>query len=505
MNRRIILLNTITASVQVVIVGLTYFFLYKLLISKIGMQKIGIWSLVLSTISVANISNMGLSSSIVKFVAKYHAREEYKTLVDLIKTAFTSIAIFLGAICIVSYPLMNYILKFFIPINSIDEAKIILPYALVSLWLASISSILLSGIDGLQQTYLRSIVLSGSNVLFFVLSFLLVDRYQLLGLAYAQLIQYALIIIIAFMILRYHLNIPLTVTLKWDKKLFKEMLSYGVNFQLISISTMLYDPVTKLLLSKFEGLPSVGFYEMASRMVVQVRALLVNANNALVPTIAYMYENDMQSVKAMYIRSFRYLFYLALPLFATLTAFTPIISELWIGHYEREFVLFSIMLNVGWFINILNAPSYFVYMGVGDLKWSLISHLAISLLNGFLGYLFGISIGGDGVVIGWIIALIAGSLIVPITYHSSNRISLKELFPGGNTLFILTLLLYSSLSIFFYNTYRWRINFEYAFMINILMCVSVVVPVMCTNSLGIELLKIIKNQLQEGRASDAVN
>jgi O-antigen/teichoic acid export membrane protein len=54
----------------------------------------------------------------------------------------------------------------------------------------------------------------------------------------------------------------------------------------VSISQLLYEPTTKILLSKYGGLGILGNYEMASRLVNQVRALIVNANQVVIPIIA---------------------------------------------------------------------------------------------------------------------------------------------------------------------------------------------------------------------------
>jgi hypothetical protein len=49
---------------------------------------------------------------------------------------------------------------------------------------------------------------------------------------------------------------------------------------------MLIDPVIKALLVKFGGLSPVAYYEMAQRMVMQFRSLLVSAAQVMVPMVA---------------------------------------------------------------------------------------------------------------------------------------------------------------------------------------------------------------------------
>jgi O-antigen/teichoic acid export membrane protein len=192
---------------------------------------------------------------------------------------------------------------------------------------------------------------------------------------------------------------------------------------------MFYDPITKALLSKFGGLSMVGYYEMANRMIQQFRALIVSANQVLVPSIADLQEKSPEKIRSVYLTNYNLLFYLALPLYTMIIISTPLISELWIGHYERIFVILGILLSAGNFLNTLAGPSYFANLGTGLLRWNVISHITIAILNAGLGAIFGIIFNGFGVVVAWIITLSLGSAVIYVAYHIENKIPLRELFP----------------------------------------------------------------------------
>ena len=64
--------------VQVVLVGISLFILYRFLLRSIGIERMGVWSVVLATTSVANVANLGISASVVRFVAKYLHEEKKK-------------------------------------------------------------------------------------------------------------------------------------------------------------------------------------------------------------------------------------------------------------------------------------------------------------------------------------------------------------------------------------------------------------------------------------------
>ena len=91
MKTRRIFKNARMAVLQVLVAGLTLFFLYRFLLNTIGVKQLGVWSLVLATSSIIHIGNLGFSGSVVKFVAKYVARQELVLAAEVIETAAISL------------------------------------------------------------------------------------------------------------------------------------------------------------------------------------------------------------------------------------------------------------------------------------------------------------------------------------------------------------------------------------------------------------------------------
>jgi len=198
---------------------------------------------------------------------------------------------------------------------------------------------------------------------------------------------------------------------------FREVIAFGAQLQLISVTILLAEPTTKALLARFGGLSSAGYFEMATRMVQQVRALLINTNQVLVPAFADLQERGRDLVVQLYRDSFRVVSYLAVPLLGGLVALIPLISEWWIGHYEATFVLYATLLAFGWFVNILCAPAYFLGVGTGHMRWNVLGNVATGALNVIGGITLGLLYGGTGVVVAAVVALSAGSLLILVMYH----------------------------------------------------------------------------------------
>jgi O-antigen/teichoic acid export membrane protein len=433
MKHKQIFWNAATTMVQVIGSAGSLFILYRFLIRTIGIEKLGIWSLVLATTSVVTLANQGFSTSIVKFVAKYAALNRPERVCSLIETAFLTIGGVLAVVCIALYPLAHWGLKLILPAARVSEAASLLPFTLASLWINIVGSILLAGLAGYELIAYRNYVVLGGSILYLLLSILWVPRHGLLGLAYAQTTNTAACFLATWYLLRRTIPQLSIIPRRWDRNLFREMWVYGVEFQFITVSQAVREPVTKVLLAKFGGLAMTGFYDMASRWVFTFRELIVQANLVLVPTISGLREKDPGAIPRIYRESYRLIFFLAVPTFAFLVAVSPVVSRVWLGQYEPTFVAFVGLLAMGWLINILSNPAYVVDLGTGRLRWVSIGCAVTGILNPALGYFAGKYLGGVAVVGISALSLAAGYTIVLVAYHLENCIPFRALIPEASS------------------------------------------------------------------------
>jgi O-antigen/teichoic acid export membrane protein len=219
------------------------------------------------------------------------------------------------------------------------------------------------------------------------------------------------------------------IPVRWLREVFREIFIYGVNFQLIVVMRMFFDPITKCLLSHFGGLAIVGYYEMASKLVIQVRQILISANRAIVPVVAELFETNREEIHSLYRRNYMLFIFLSLGVHTGVMVGGPLISKAWIGWYEGAFLYSLTLLCIGWLLNSPNVPSFFLFMGIGKLKYNVISTALIGIANLGLGYALGVTFGWKGVIAGWVIALGAGSSVIYIAYHKLYNIRLAELWP----------------------------------------------------------------------------
>lgn len=429
MNRRQVLFNALSAIGQLIGNAAMLFFLYRFLIHEVGIERLGVWSLLLATTSLVTLANQGLSMSIVKFVAKYAAQGGHADVSLLVETAMITAGVTLGVLSVGLYPGARWALSFVLPSARLAEGLAILPFALISLWLNVLGTIAQAGLAGHELITICNYIEFAGSASYLALAFLFVPKHGLVGLAAAQVAQAAFGLAAAWHLLRRRVTELPLLPRHWSRARFQEMLGYGAQFQLITICQSLREPTTKALLAKFAGLADTGFYDMAARLVVNLRELIVQANQVLVPTISSLGDGDRDVIRRMYRESYRVVFFLAVPSFAVLAMASPVISELWIGRYEPVFVRFTSILAVGWLFNVLCNPAYVVDLGTGSLRWVSIGCAVTAVLNAGLGLAAGELAGATAIVAAAVISLIAGYLIILIAYHREANESVRMLLP----------------------------------------------------------------------------
>jgi O-antigen/teichoic acid export membrane protein len=142
-----------------------------------------------------------------------------------------------------------------------------------------------------------------------------------------------------------------------------------------------------------------------------------------------LHERDPRSLPALYRESYRLIFYLAIPTFAFVAIAAPIVSRLWIGRYEPQFVAFVGLLATGWLINVLANPAYVFDLGTGALRWVSIGCIATGILNASAGFALGRQFGGMAVVAVSASTLALGYIIILVSYHVQNRVPFTVLAP----------------------------------------------------------------------------
>ncbi len=401
--------NAASSVAQTVLSALLLFGLYRYLLAEVGAASLGVWSVILASTGAARIADLGLAGSAVKFVASYLARGDEETAGAVAETTVTTIGLVIAVMAVGAYFVVGALLPAFIEPEGLEAARELLPWACVSFWLVSLAGAAQSGLEGCARFDIRNAVLLASQVVYVGLAIVLVGRVGLVGLAFAQIVQGALWFGALWLALRQRLPGLGWLPRRLRPDLVREMLSYGVSFQLLGILRMLFEPTTKALMSRYGGLEAAGLYEVASAAVLKVRSLLVAALQVVTPEVATLHERRPSRVNGVYREVDRLSWALSLPIFAGLVAGAPLLSHLLTGGFDAQVVFFVAVLSIGWLLNTVSVPAFFVLLGTGQMWHVVASHVTIGVANAALCWALGRVYGADGVVWAWALALGLGS------------------------------------------------------------------------------------------------
>jgi len=432
MQKRQLLINAVVGVGQVVVSAGAFVVLYGFIERRLSLEALGIWSIVQASARTTVTANLGMNGGATKFIAQYLAHEQHNYVSTLIQTALLATAVAMLGMVLLIYPFLEVILSYTlgdeVTAEQMSEALKLIPLALGAFWLGTVGGVILGCVEGFQRVDLSAYLTVIATLVYVGLGLWWIPQYGLIGLAYAQVVQMSVLCVLGWLVLRRLAPALPWLPVRYRMVAFKEMIGYNVKFQVISFSLILFDPVTKNLLALFGSLSAAGFYEAASRMVIQLRALVNTAHRAVVPTIADLQERAPQKVRRMYTVSFRLVVFLVTLAVPGLVALIPVVAEVWLAEgYQPMFMGFAVILLGAWFLNLLSNPAYYANLGTGELRWNVIAHLAIGGLNVVLGLALGYAFGSYGVVTAFALALLIGSAITALSYHVIHHIRLSQL------------------------------------------------------------------------------
>lgn len=420
-------LNSSLSVAETIVNGLSLFALYAFVNRTLGVASVGVWALVLATGSLTRIADMGLGQGLQRKIAVALAGGDRGRAIDYVETAVMAVGLFYAVLLAAAFYPALWVLNSTLP--TVDGGMLIqlLLLAFASFWISQIAWLALFGLCGTHHVYLKCIISMASNVTNVGMAFVLVPKIGILGLGVAQCAQAVLALLIGAVALGHVLPGLRWIRLRWSRGTFRELVSYGWKLQMVSLLVLGYEPVTKFLLGRFFGAEMVGLYELATRMVQQVRALIGAPNNALLPTFAALGNAGPQGCTPILRQAQRVTNFLGTAVAVVLLGLLPVISEIWIGRFDMNFVVFAGLLTVGWFIGLYTAPLYYFGMALDQFRWILTGHALMVALNVALCVLAGLEGDARSLVLATNVAMVIGSMTWMIGIASGNSLQVRTL------------------------------------------------------------------------------
>ncbi|WP_165842877.1 oligosaccharide flippase family protein [Phenylobacterium deserti] len=417
---------------EVVVTSLGLFLLYKIIIASVGVSGVGIWSLVMAATSIARVADVGAAAGLGRYIALADREgPQARTAIDYIETAWLlNFLLYLTLGLLLYWP--AYMGLGLLPDPAvIREARQLLPFAIGSFVLMNLTAVVNSALLGLGKSYQKSALSMLAAIGQIGVAVFAIRSFGLRGVALAQMAQNLFICIVGWLLTTRAASGRVDLRLPWRLRMqpLRELLGFGLRLQAVNLATFLHEPAVKLAFSVVGGVHALGLFEMASRVVLQARQLLVTPSQNLTPLFARAVAENDPALRDLYQRAVTLIMLVAVTGFGILALGAPLLSKLWLGRVDGIFSLTLAVLCFAWLFNVVSVPAYLLGVGSGVVRWNLLGSAVTTVFGPVFGIFLGIMFGPLGVTTGAAIGIASGALLISVQNCRAQRLRVLPEFP----------------------------------------------------------------------------
>lgn len=404
--------NAVAAAIEQVVVGASFLVFYGVLIRMAGADVVGVLSLVLVLASIGMMANAGFGSAIARFAPAFEGRGDRVSTVRCIETAMLATAVLYAGLLVIAYiPFRAMIVAQVGDDHASLVSELMVP-ATVYVFMMGLGSVTTLALTALQRSDMRM----WANILGAILCLLWVfssaRAYGVVAGLWALAAQSTLVLVLTWLQLRRLVPELGWIPWRFSSAMARNLLTIGANLQAQSLLVAALEPVSRLLIAHFGSLVDVTYFSMAARFVLQIRALIFASAQPLLSAFSYLQEADPSTLGDLYRRVNTLVSFTTLIALSATAGAAAFVGEVWIGERQDVFVVFTVILALGWIPNTLVLGSYFLAYAKGRMGYNLGSHIVMVVLNIALGPVLGFLAGPVGVATGMAIALIISGLVM---------------------------------------------------------------------------------------------
>jgi len=343
------------------------FIMPRMVDRRLGQELLGVWDFAWSLVSYFGWVQMGLNTSVNRYVARY------RTLGDIsgVNRVVSSASCLLGIIGLLVLGL-TIVLSLLLPqlfgarlgenVRDTQWVVFFLGAGLaIQISLGAFSGVL----TGCYRYKLVHIIGSGWHTL--------TTAGMILALLKGGSLPSLAVITFAGLVLTYSTKVVLAYRVFKDLRVrpsligwetIRKLFVFGGKRQIPAISRLLLNQTTSILIVAYLGPMALALYSRPRSLIRHVDALVNKMAMTLAPTTSSLQStNDLEGIRMLLIKSVRYTFYLVLPLVLVLTVFGSPILHLWMGpRYANGLV--PAILAVGYLATMVQVPALRILMGM---------------------------------------------------------------------------------------------------------------------------------------------
>lgn len=389
---------------------LCVFLVYRITILHAGLEWLGIWSLLIACATIARIIDISGSATMARFVATASLETDPFRARDYVHTAIITGFAINAAIGVSFWLAAPLVLPSFISSDHMDQAHVLVPWVIANTILGALAYTPISALDGAQRADRRSIVGATAAAVLLFAGWVLVPRLGIVGLAAAQMLQQATMLVMGWAVLRRHVRGLGWFPWCWRRKIFIEMTGYAARLNAVATMGLLFEPLAKFAFNHSGGPALVALFELASRLVTQFRVLMITTAAPLSPAFAARVGFADPASRRILEQATRISALASAGMTLVILFAAPLVSLILLDRVSPEFLYMNTALTAGWAINTLALPLYFAAHGLGRLLWNFVG-AALTAASALVGAFFFVpAFGPTGLIAAIVAGLLASTL-----------------------------------------------------------------------------------------------
>lgn len=357
---------------------------YPLYLYFLGYYRYGTWSLLASVIIFSQMSDLGISSAVMKLSAEEFGRNNIAGI-RAIFSAGSLILFLMGIIALtlifIFRDIIPHILN--IPEQDYDLSVKLLPYIGLLSVAVLLNELITATLAGLGRMDLSSLLQSLGRLAGTIVSIVLLWKMKnITALIAGSAVAVAVPMVLSLVSIHHFIKLSPFTFAGISRFHFRQLFGFGGYVFGTRVSTLLLFPANKMLLSWFSGggVASVSVYEIAYNASMQIRALSESALRPFLPATsclaAQLSHVSLQKIRDLHRYTFKKILHLGLPLHIVAIVLSIPFLKIWLGsRYVPELGPVVMIMLAGSFLSLAGVPAWYILLGLGKPVYCFIAGL----------------------------------------------------------------------------------------------------------------------------------
>ncbi len=409
--------NALFNGAEVIINGICLFLIYRHVLDVLGVAMLGVWSLVLATSAFGRAADLGISGGLARFVARALGEEQPQQALVYIRTGMIFMAVVMATVAFASWWPLSTWLGLALSGTELEVAREVLPWAILNFWFLMVKAVLDSALTGVHRADLKAVAGIAGVLSQLGLTYLLVVNHRLLGLAWAQIAQFVVAILLEVVFMLTVARLRASGAAWFSRPAMREMFGFGLKLQLGSVANLTFEPVIKTAIAAIAGTHVLGIFEIAYRMSYQVRNIATMALQPTVATFAAIRARSEAETMVLFRKVTRGASVATAILMTGVAVGSPLISWLYLARVDPLFVYASALMGVMWGSTILVSPAYYYGIAIGRVAPYVVGEF-VAVATSFLSVII---LGQGGSVAAMVVGVCTGKLLGSLLLGTLTR------------------------------------------------------------------------------------